>query len=131
MSPITLPVKHRRQQHPGDCIAACAAMVLDYLDEPVAYDRLLRILRIAPDFGAPAPNLRLLEELGVVVIYKEYGSLDEIRQHLENHLPCIAFLRTGELPWWTWDTGHAVVIVGMDDVDLWSTIQPSRPARCA
>ena len=67
----------------------------------------------------------------MVVIYKEYGSLDEIRQHLENHLPCIAFLRTGELPWWTWDTGHAVVIVGMDDVNLLvhDPAQPTGPMR--
>ena len=118
MSKIILPVKHRQQQHTADCIAACAAMVLDYLNEPINYDRLLHLLRIAPDFGAPAPNLRFLEQLGVTVIYKEFGSLDEIRQHLENHLPCIAFLRTGELPWCTWDTAHAVVIIGMDDETL-------------
>ena len=75
MSSIMLPVKHRQQQHPADCIAACAAMVLDYLNEPVEYDRLLHLLKIAPEFGAPAPNLRLLEELGLTVIHKEYGSL--------------------------------------------------------
>ena len=115
MSKIILPVTHRRQRHPADCVAACAAMALDYLNEPVEYDRLLRILRVEPEFGTAAFNIRLLEELGVTVIYRERGSLDEIRQHLENHLPCIAFLRTGDLPWWTWDTAHAVLIVGMNE----------------
>lgn len=101
-------------------------MALDYLNEPVDYDRLLRILRISPDFGAPAFNIRLLEELGVTVVYREFGSLDEIRQHLENRLPCIAFIRTGELPYWTWDTAHAVVIVGIDDTDIYIN-DPSQP----
>lgn len=29
-----LPVSHRRQQQQADCLAACAAMALDYLLDP-------------------------------------------------------------------------------------------------
>jgi uncharacterized protein YvpB len=35
--------------------------------------------------------------------------------HLLHGEPCIVFLRTGELPYWQEDTGHAVVLVGMDE----------------
>ncbi len=36
-----LPVSHRRQQQQADCLTACAAMVLDYQQRPIPYDRLL------------------------------------------------------------------------------------------
>ena len=60
MSKLILPVTHLRQLHPADCIAACATMILAYLNEPVEYDRLLRILQVAPEFGTAAFNIRLL-----------------------------------------------------------------------
>ena len=41
--PILLPVKHMLQREVGDCLAACAAMVLNYLGRPVAYNRLIKV----------------------------------------------------------------------------------------
>ena len=46
MIPVTLPVAHIRQRVEGECLVACAAMVLDYLSVPVAYGQLLKLLRI-------------------------------------------------------------------------------------
>lgn len=37
---MQLPVPHRKQLQQSDCLAACAAMVLAYLGEPVDYQRL-------------------------------------------------------------------------------------------
>lgn len=43
-----LPVTHWAQPQRADCVADCAKMVLDYIGQPVNYDRLLRLLQIAP-----------------------------------------------------------------------------------
>ena len=61
MPKILLTVPQQKQQSDGDCLAACAAMVLNYLNRPVAYASLLKLLKIKP-FGAPASNIRLLEQ---------------------------------------------------------------------
>jgi ABC-type bacteriocin/lantibiotic exporter with double-glycine peptidase domain len=89
-------------------------MILDYLGKPVAYDRLLDLLRIDPEIGTPASNIRNLATLGLDVLYAQ-GTLADILLCLESNHPCIAFVNTGELPYWNETTGHAVVVVGIDD----------------
>jgi hypothetical protein len=49
MKPVRLSVKHIRQKQDGECIAACAAMTLDYLGLSVDYDKLVRLLNIRWD----------------------------------------------------------------------------------
>ena len=61
-----------------------------------------------------ATKIRELERLGVTVVHKQ-GTLDEIHQHLSNNRPCIAFVKTGNLPYWKRDIDHAVLVVGLDD----------------
>ena len=56
---VLLSVPHRHQQSDGDCLAACAAMVLAHLGHAIDYAQLLRLLQIKPH-GAPAGNIRLL-----------------------------------------------------------------------
>jgi ABC-type bacteriocin/lantibiotic exporter with double-glycine peptidase domain len=51
-----LPVRHYKQTQLADCLAACAAMVLDYLQKSIAYERLLRLLGIGL-IGAPRRNI--------------------------------------------------------------------------
>ena len=41
-----LPISHQRQRQMADCLAACAATVLVYWQQPVAYDDLRKLLRI-------------------------------------------------------------------------------------
>ncbi len=113
MTNIRLPVAHREQADAADCLAACAAMVLDYMEVPFAYERLLKLLRVQW-FGAFGSGLRALEQLGVEVIYKQ-GTLTELREHLLNNRPPIALVETGELPYWNQSTLHAVVVSGMDE----------------
>jgi len=117
MPDILLPVTHREQDETADCLAACAAMVLDYMGVLVSYERLLKLLRVQW-FGAFAFNIRALEELGVDVIYKR-GTLAELREHLSNKHPPIALVATSELPYWNESTLHAVVVVGIDDQDIY------------
>ncbi len=113
MLPILLPVTHIQQRKNGECLAACAAMILNYMGLRIDYDRLLKLLR-TQWFGTASFHVRELEKLGLTVVYKE-GTLDELHEHLSNDRPCIAFVNTGELPYWDEATDHALVIVGLDD----------------
>lgn len=70
MAAVVLPVPHRTQRTDGECLAACAAMVLAYIGLTTAYEKLLKVLDIHW-FGAPFFNIRLLEQLGVLVVYRQ------------------------------------------------------------
>ncbi len=108
-----LAVSHRKQTQPADCLAACAAMVLHYLGRPIAYKRPLNLLDIRR-FGAPAFHILRLADLGLSVVYKE-GTLKDLEQHIRHGEPCIVFVQTADLPYWSAACDHAVVVVGLDE----------------
>ena len=114
MARIVLPVQHVPQRRIGECLAACSAMVLNFLGMPIAYDRLLRVLGIQPGVGVASSKIRNLERVGVRVIY-EQGTIEELCSYLSGGVPCIAFVQTRELPYRNDDASHAVVLVGFDD----------------
>jgi ABC-type bacteriocin/lantibiotic exporter with double-glycine peptidase domain len=118
MTPVILPVPHVQQHEYGECLAACAAMVLGYFGVTVAYRRLLKLLQIEPDLGTPAYNIRRLEQIGFTVGYQQ-GVLAELHDHLTNNHPCIAMVNTQELPYWSEAVQHAVVVVGLDANDIY------------
>jgi ABC-type bacteriocin/lantibiotic exporter with double-glycine peptidase domain len=93
-------------------------MVLEYLSLSLPYARLLDILEIKP-YGAPRRNILALNRHGVDVTYRE-ATLDLLREYLDNALPVIVFVYTGELTYWQGrePTNHAVIVVGMDDEGL-------------
>lgn len=107
-----LNVSHRNQSQPSDCLAACAAMVLDYIGVRANYDALLSRLRIT-EFGASFHNLAFLEYLGVRVLV-ERGDIETLRRHLSRNVPPIAFVKTAELSYWDEANNHAVVVVGIE-----------------
>lgn len=109
-----LPVPHQQQHERGECLVACAAMILVYLGVSITYKRLLKLLQVRSQIGAPASSIHKLEQLGITVVYQQ-GTLAELHSHLANGRPCIVFLKTGELPYWDEDSDHAVVVVGLDD----------------
>jgi ABC-type bacteriocin/lantibiotic exporter with double-glycine peptidase domain len=109
-----LPVSHRRQRQQSDCLIACTAMILDYLQVPFPYDRLPRLLR-AEAHGTVFSHLQYLESTGVSVVVGE-GTMETLRRHLESGLPLIIAVETGELTsYWQEAVSHAVVVVGIDD----------------
>jgi len=114
MKPILLPVPHRQQQDRGECLVACAVMTMSYIDIPIPYKRLFTLLQVKKRVGAFAPNIRKLERFGIRVIYQQ-GTLDELYDHLANNRPSIAFVKTGELPYWNVSTYHALVVIGLDE----------------
>ncbi len=113
MKPARLSVPYLRQRQEGECVVACAMMLLKHLGVSVEYDHLLRLFG-TQHFGTFSSQIRKLESLNLIVIYK-HGTFDELAEHLANNRPCIAFVMTGELPYWIDNTSHAVVVVGLDD----------------
>ncbi len=110
-SPI-LPVPHLYQPVTGECLPACAAMVLSYLGIRVNYRRILSILQTQP--GTPFSKIRQLAQLKVTIYYNR-GSLKDIQHFISIGQPVLVPVQTGELPHWTENTAHAVVVVGMDE----------------
>jgi len=114
---ILLAVPHLLQRSDGDCLAACAAMMLAYLNRAMDYAELLSLLRIKPH-GAPAGNIRLLASLNLNVVYSKTDMVG-LEAMLQQGHPVIVFVRTGELPYWTYSTNHALLVVGYDESQLY------------
>jgi ABC-type bacteriocin/lantibiotic exporter with double-glycine peptidase domain len=108
-----LQVPHHRQSHAGACLPAAARMILEFLGQTVSEAELAHLLGTQA-FGTPAPNLHRLEQMGFLIVY-ESVTLAALRSHLEAGIPCIVFVRTGDLPYWDEDTAHVLVAVGIDD----------------
>lgn len=113
MPTILLPIKNHPQHSTGDCLAACAAMALDYAGVSIAYNRLLRLLDVQ-SYGTPGSRLNRLTALDVNVRYA-YGTTNLLVDALTDKHPCIVLLRTGYLPYWTYATDHAILVIGFDE----------------
>lgn len=125
MPTVLLSTPHHQQQADGDCLAACAAMVLAHLGRPQPYADLLQLLGVQP-FGAPARNILRLSQLNLTVSYSQ-TDLSGLITMLDQGQPVIVFVRTGELPHWRYSTDHALVVVGYDDDQVWVN-DPDRSA---
>ena len=106
-----LPVPHYRQSREGLCLPACARMILAYLGQDVPEAQLAQILRTRP-FGTSADNIRVLGQLGYTVLF-EQGTEFDLRHWLGQGSPCIVFVKTEALPYWSTEHAHAVVLLGL------------------
>jgi len=113
MKPVLLEVAHSRQTEDGQCVPVCVLMALTYQGVMTSYEQIAGLMDTRW-FGTASSKVREVEKLGVSVVYKQ-GTLDEIYQHLSGNRPCIAFVKTGNLPYWTIDIDHAVLVIGLDD----------------
>ena len=113
MPKVLLSLPHQHQQSDGDCLAACAAMVLAHLGHTANYAQLLRLLKVKA-YGAPAGNIRLLESLGLTTVYSQ-TDLAGLEAMLQEGHPVVVFVRTGQLPYWARSTDHALLVVGYDE----------------
>lgn len=109
-----LPVSHQKQRQQSDCLAACAAMLLHYLEIPYEYERLIRLLDIQA-YGTAFSKVRnLVDPFGLHVDVEE-GDFDALRSCLALALPPLVPISTDSLSYWESAVDHAVVVVGMDD----------------
>ncbi len=112
-----LDVPLHRMQQGADCLAACAAMVLDYIGHPMAYPELLHLLDVG-EYGAPASRITRLASRSTEVEYGE-GTLERLEAYINDDRPVIVLVRTGELTYWhDVDTFHSVVVVGYDQTHV-------------
>ncbi|MEM7538034.1 MAG: peptidase C39 family protein [Chloroflexota bacterium] len=72
------------------------------------------MLRIRSELGTPFSQISNLEQLGITVISRSHGTLEELYTLIERGWPVIVGIQTGTLPYWNQDVRHAVVVVGMD-----------------
>lgn len=110
---LWLNVPHIQQTNDGWCLPACVAMVSAYLEQPLLQEDVARWLNTR-GVGTPASHVQRLTQRGFDVFYGT-GSLAIVETWLAQQLPCILFVRTGDLrPYWKIDTPHAVVVAGLD-----------------
>ncbi|MCX7854474.1 MAG: peptidase C39 family protein [Anaerolineae bacterium] len=64
--------------------------------------------------GAPARNILRLSRYGVSVLYQQNGTMEGLEREIRKGSVVIAFVRTGDLPYWDEDVPHAVVISGIE-----------------
>jgi hypothetical protein len=91
-------------------------MVLEYLAQHPIYDDLLRVLDIGP-IGAPRRNIVRLTSRNISIVYRE-ATVAILLDLVQHGVPVIVFVDTGELPYWSSATNHAVVVVGADAEQL-------------
>ncbi|MEM7531982.1 MAG: C39 family peptidase [Chloroflexota bacterium] len=103
-----------KQRADGDCLAACASMVLDYYGLSLPYWRLIWILSIKRNMGTPFHNIQNLQRRKMNIVYKQRGTLELLYTLLINERPIITGIQAGELPYWPINMSHAVVVAGMD-----------------
>ena len=113
-----LPVKHAPQEEKNGCLAACAQMILAYLSIPSQQRQLNRLFG-RTDMGARFPHVTRLTQYKVQVTLQS-GDEHKIIQAINNGLPPVVFVATGELTsYWQENVQHAVVIVGYDDTHFY------------
>ena len=81
-----LPIPHLEQIADGDCLPACAAMILAYWQDPVDQGRLAQLFG-TQTFGTAAPRIRRLADWGYRVTYQS-GSLATLRNLVAVCVPC-------------------------------------------
>lgn len=91
-------------------------MVLEYLAQHPIYDDLLKVLDIGP-IGAPRRNIVRLTSRNISVVYRE-ATVAILLDLVQHGVPVIVFVDTGELPYWSSATNHAIVVVGADAEQL-------------
>jgi ABC-type bacteriocin/lantibiotic exporter with double-glycine peptidase domain len=109
----TLPVPHRQQLADGYCLPACIQMVLAYWGIEQDQSDLARQLQMVAKAGTPGSHVHLLASATLEVTYRS-GELADLRAALDQGVPPIMLVYTGELPYWDQATAHAVVLVGIE-----------------
>lgn len=109
-----LAVPHFQQEFDYSCVAACVRMVLAHFGD-IRTEAELRLLLDTQPTGTRAGNLMRLST-PTLEIHLRSSNLAELERALSDNQPPIAFLKTGDLDYWTEDVFHTVVLVGIDAI---------------
>lgn len=124
-----LNVPHLKQTKPSWCLPACIAMVAAYWQEPLYQPDIAQWLGTS-EIGTASSRIQKLTQYGFSVIYQT-GSLAQIQNWVSQNIPCILFIRTGDLSYWDIDTAHSVVLAGFenDNVFLYDPAMDAFPSE--
>jgi hypothetical protein len=94
-------------------------MMLEFVGFHVGYSRLLRVLGTT-EYGTPHSRIQRLSHIhkDIVVTHRK-GNLEDIIAYLDDGFPVGIFVYTDGLPYWSRTTGHAVIVVGYSDDNLY------------
>jgi ABC-type bacteriocin/lantibiotic exporter with double-glycine peptidase domain len=107
-----LKIPHFQQTTEGTCLQTCVRMILAYLQRPVEEGEVTGLFE-ADDSGVTASRVLRLEQWGFQVTYGS-TTLEELQAWLAQGLPPIVLVHTQFLDYWTTNTAHAVVVVGIE-----------------
>lgn len=110
--------KHYRQNDEVACIPACLRMVLSLYGVDISEEHLIELLNTGIT-GSTLDNLEGLKQIHFEAIV-EQSSLVELALYLqETNMPAIVVLYTGYLDYLAADSLHAVVVVGVDEENVY------------
>ena len=109
-----LPVPHHLQLDDGYCLPACIQMVLAYWGVERDQRDIADKLGLIPGAGIPGNRIKILSSKKLEVSYGA-GELVDLENALDQEIPPIILVYTGELPYWEQATAHAVVLLGFDE----------------
>lgn len=102
-----LLIEHHSQESDAGCLAACVQMALERLGITISQDELNCLFDLTPA-GVPLSRLKRLERYDVRVTIQR-GSQADLLRAIDQDVPPIIFVRTGQLSYWDIDTQHAVL----------------------
>lgn len=114
-----LNVPHIQQKADADCLVACAAMMLEFANFHIPYNRLLKLLGTT-DLGTPYSRLQLLSRVhsDILITYRP-GEFEDLIYFIDQGYPVGIFVDTEELPYWQTPATHAVVVIGYSEQDFY------------
>lgn len=92
-------------------------MVLAYLGHSIDEPTLAKLLDTQP-FGTLVRNVQHISALGFSVSFG-VSSWATLRAVVEQGIPVLVFVMTGHLTYWQLDVAHALVVVGMDEANVY------------
>lgn len=112
-----LPVPYTPQLHDGYCLPACAAMVLGYYRVQATQADLARLMATGAA-GTPFSRLQRLQRYGLHVEVATQGTVELLHASLAGGSPVIVAVHGAWLPDVAVDSPHAVVVVGLSEVEV-------------
>ena len=88
-------------------------MALAHLEIVVTQAELNHLLGLTPA-GVPISHLTRLERYGVQTQFKK-GATEDLKRAIDRDVPPIILVHTAQLPYWTIDIQHALLVSGYDE----------------